>query len=94
MQINVEYRTVAISLWTLHIGMVAFYDGGSVWGGQDPYKPSEPLVFRYHQGIGMGLRFIFPQFSRSLLRLDFGVPLSVKASPISSRFSLSYEQVF
>jgi len=92
--LNLEYRTRPINLWTLHLGLVAFYDGGGVFGGPDPLVPSEDLAFRYHHSVGVGVRGHFPQFDKESLRIDFAVPLTDARGDVSTWFSLSFRQVF
>jgi hypothetical protein len=64
---NVEYRTLPWELSSIHVGGVLFYDVGSV------YEDLGELDL--HHGAGVGLRFLFPQFNRSVFRLDLGAPL-------------------
>lgn len=94
LSLNVEYRTRPLNLWTLHLGLVAFYDGGGVFGGPDPLDPSEELAFRYHHSVGVGVRGHFPQFDKESLRIDFAIPLTDARGDISTWFSLSFRQVF
>lgn len=92
-QVNVEYRSLPINLFTLHLGFVVFYDGGAVWG-PDPRNAGQYLPFRYYQSVGLGLRTHFPQFDKDSLRVDFGVPLSGAAGGVGTWFSFSFRQVF
>jgi len=39
--------------------------------------PALPALF----SAGLGLRFVFPQFDRTALRLDFGFPFSARPLP-------------
>ena len=66
---NVEYRTPPWVFKTLHLGLVVFYDAG------DTYGFTRDTDFTYHQSLGIGLRGLFPQFDRGVLRLDIGIPL-------------------
>lgn len=61
---NFEYRTRPWVLQSIHFGAVAFYDAGAVY----PHA-SDPGV---HHGVGAGVRVLFPQFNRSVFRLDVG----------------------
>ncbi|HKU42032.1 MAG TPA: hypothetical protein VJR89_27930 [Polyangiales bacterium] len=61
---NLEYRTRPWLLQSIHIGLVAFYDAGVVYPAL--YEPG------LHHGVGAGLRVLFPQFNRSVFRLDVG----------------------
>lgn len=93
-RVNVEFRTLPLVLWTLHVGLVAFYDGGGLWGGSDPNRPERSLPFLYRQSMGLGVRVLFPQFSKSMLRFDVGVPLTDQPGPFSNWISLSFNQAF
>jgi hypothetical protein len=64
---NFEYRTRPWLLQSIHFGLVAFYDGGSV------YKGLENL--QAHHAVGAGVRVLFPQFNRYVFRLDVGQPI-------------------
>lgn len=82
--INLEYRTRAIELWTLHAGLVAFWDAGSAYTA----RPS--LVHT----VGIGLRLLFPQFDVEPVRIDFGFVLN--ATPPASwldRASATFGQI-
>jgi len=93
-RINLEYRSLPLNLWTVHVGFVAFYDAGAVFGGDDPARPGQSLPFLYKQSIGVGLRFQFPQFDREAIRIDMGIPLSDGGGSLGSWFSLSFGQAF
>ena len=67
--VNVEFRTRPWVIHTMHIGLVAFYDGG------DAYGYTADTDFSYHQAAGIGVRWLFPQFDKGTLRIDVGVPL-------------------
>lgn len=64
---NFEYRTRPVVLQSIHVGLVAFYDVGSV------YRDIARAQFLH--GVGAGLRVLLPQFNREAFRLDAGVPL-------------------
>jgi hemolysin activation/secretion protein len=77
---NLELRTKPIALFTLYVGLVAFYDAGRVWFA----KQGQPDVDRYlgaccrlagfHQDAGIGLRALFPQFNHVVVRVDVAFP--------------------
>jgi hypothetical protein len=94
MRVNIEYRSLPLNLWTVHVGFVAFYDGGAVFGGDDPAQPGVSLPFLYRQSLGIGIRMQFPQFDRETIRIDMGIPLSPGGGEFGSWFSLSFGQVF
>lgn len=64
---HAELRTLPVSVSTTHIGAGAFVDLGDAYD-----SPSEARV---HASVGAGLRVLFPEFNRQVLRIDFGVPL-------------------
>ncbi len=64
---NLEYRTLPLVFESVHIGAVAFYDAGSVYGAL--------ADARLHHDLGVGLRVLFPQFNHTPFRADFGLPL-------------------
>lgn len=64
---NAEYRTRPWLLQSIHLGFVAFYDAGSVYKGL--------ATLRVHHAVGAGVRVLFPQFNRSVFRLDVGQPI-------------------
>jgi hypothetical protein len=92
-QVNVELRSVALNLWTVHIGGVLFYDGGDA--------PLSLLNPGWHHGAGVGVRILFPQFNRDVLRLDLAFPFEEYPPPGSGftgtwspRFTAEFGQAF
>jgi len=75
---NIEYRTPPLKWKSVHLGLVLFYDVGSVYQRLDEIK-------LYHDA-GVGLRALFPQFYPYLFRLDFGVPLNKTSHEIMFSF--------
>lgn len=61
---NFEYRTRPWALQSIRFGFVAFYDAGAV------YTNSPQTDVRH--GVGAGVRVLFPQFNRTVFRLDVG----------------------
>lgn len=64
---NIEYRTRSFDLVAVQVGAVGFFDAGDAfdrWSDLDP-----------KQSAGGGLRIVFPQIDRAVLRLDLGVPI-------------------
>lgn len=66
---NLEFRSTPLIFKTLHMGLVVFYDAG------DAYGFTQDTDFTYHQSLGIGIRGLFPQFDRGVMRLDIGIPL-------------------
>jgi hypothetical protein len=73
---NIEYRTPPLKWKSVHLGLVLFYDVGSVYQRLDRIK-------LFHDA-GIGLRMLFPQFHSYLFRLDFGVPFNKVPKPSSN----------
>jgi hypothetical protein len=46
------------------------------------------------RGIGGGLRFAFPQIQRSVLRVDFGIPLDPRVAGAERSLVVEFEQAF
>ncbi len=86
---NVEFRTQPLVIWTLHWGVVLFYDGGDAYG----YHAQDD--FSYHQSLGLGVRGLFPQFDIEVFRLDIGVPLGQDFSThLIDWVTVSFRQAF
>ncbi|MEM6787007.1 MAG: hypothetical protein AAF715_05765 [Myxococcota bacterium] len=60
---NLEFRSRTFNLWTVLVGGALFYDVGDAYDG-DRLEPK--------QGAGFGLRVLFPQIGRAVLRFDWG----------------------
>jgi hypothetical protein len=86
---NLEFRTAPWVVYTMHIGLVAFYDAGDAYG----WAPNDDFAF--HHSAGVGVRWLFPQFDRGTLRIDVGFPLG---SDFHSRwvewFTIAFLQAF
>ena len=62
---NFELRTLPVEWQAVHVGGVVFYDVGSVFQRfQD---------MQLHHAVGIGIRFLFPQFNRYPFTLDGGM---------------------
>ena len=97
---NLEYRTRSVDLLTAQVGLVAFYDVGQAWNGWGTAPgtlcrstTSSSQSFCPVQGVGAGLRIVFPQFDRIVFRADLGFPLGVGRdlpgiAPVAFFFSL------
>ena len=64
---NLELRTRSIDLSSILIGAAGFYDVADAFDGFDRIRPKA--------AAGGGLRFVFPQIERAVLRVDVGVPV-------------------
>jgi hypothetical protein len=65
---SVELRTKPIEFWSVELGAAAFYDAGDAFDGFGDFRPK--------QSAGGGLRVLFPQLDRVVMRVDWGVPLT------------------
>jgi hypothetical protein len=83
-RVNLEWRSLGVELWTTQLGAVAFLDMG------DAFDEGQRL--RWHSALGLGLRWLLPQFNRVVARLDWGFPLEDDAWP--GRLNLGFEQAF
>ncbi|MDY7232059.1 BamA/TamA family outer membrane protein [Hyalangium sp. s54d21] len=81
--VNVEYRTAPVVFQTLHMGGVLFYDAGSAFDRRPKMVHS----------VGVGIRFLFPQFNVYPFRLDFGYVLNDTLPPVGQRFTFSGGQI-
>ncbi|MCU0681828.1 MAG: hypothetical protein MUF34_06155 [Polyangiaceae bacterium] len=86
---NVEFRSRPVEIFSTLVGAAAFYDVGGAFRGFDRLN--------IHQSLGAGLRVLFPQINRTVLRGDLGFPLEAGGPPPGvSRFSfyVAFEQAF
>lgn len=72
--VNLEYRSRPVRLASMQFGAAAFYDVGDAFDGFDHLQPKH--------SVGVGLRAVFPQIERAVLRFDVGFPIS--AGPLPS----------
>jgi hypothetical protein len=84
--INTELRTTSVDILSAQVGAAAFYDVG------DAKNHFENL--RLKQSVGVGVRVLFPEFDRIVMRADWGFPLSPGYSTFPGAFFLSFAQAF
>jgi hypothetical protein len=70
---NLEYRSDPVEIAAVQAGFVLFTDIGDAF---DDWK-----AMQLKQSAGFGLRLVFPQLQRSVMRLDLGFPLTQGALP-------------
>lgn len=75
---NFELRTEPVEYRTVYVGAAGFVDVGNATDG-----PAEAAAYA---STGLGLRVLFPQFNRAVVRLDAGFPL--ERIPGVSAFSM------
>ncbi len=83
---NLELRTFSINILSAEVGLAAFYDVG------DTAYEGEPFVLR--QGLGAGVRVLFPQAERTVMRLDWGFPLGNGLDPWPGTYVFTFGQAF
>jgi hypothetical protein len=88
---HIELRTVPIPVDVMgqRFGMLAFYDVGHAAASFGD------LVLR--NDVGVGLRWLAPQFNSTVMRFDWAVPLQdgvATRAGTPGRFSAGFEQVF
>jgi hemolysin activation/secretion protein len=87
---HIEVRTAPIStIFSQRFGAVAFYDVG------DAAPSLADLWLR--NDVGIGVRWLTPQFNAAVIRLDWAVPLEdgvVTHAGTPGRFSAGFSQVF
>ena len=65
---NTELRSTSLDILSAQVGAAAFYDVGDAKNHIDN--------LRLKQSVGLGLRVLFPEFDRIVMRADWGFPLS------------------
>ncbi|MFH1755432.1 MAG: BamA/TamA family outer membrane protein [Candidatus Latescibacterota bacterium] len=84
---NVEYRTRPVELKTIYIGGAFFWDSGDVF---DENLSDMELL----HSLGFGVRLLFPQGDRQVVRLDFAKPLNGPDVGWSAYLSFAAGQAF
>jgi hypothetical protein len=70
---NLEFRSRPVEIASIQYGAAAFYDVGDAFDGFENLRPKHTA--------GIGLRVLFPQVTRSVLRLDVGFPIAAGPLP-------------
>lgn len=65
---NLEFRSRPLEIFAVQLGGVAFADSGDAF--------DDFARLRLKSSTGVGLRVVFPQLQRYVLRIDLGVPLT------------------
>jgi outer membrane translocation and assembly module TamA len=71
---NLEYRSRPVEIASIQFGAAAFYDVGDAFDGFDHMDPKH--------AVGFGLRAVFPQIERAVLRFDVGFPVQASHHPL------------
>ena len=86
--VNAEARTRSIDILSAQCGLAAFYDAG------DAQQRYADLSFR--QSVGVGLRILFPQADRVVLRADWAFPFQPAPgyATFPGAFYIAFDQAF
>ncbi len=84
--VNVEYRSRSVDILSAQVGLAAFYDLGDA--------PRDFSSLYVHQSAGMGLRILFPQADRAVLRVDYGMPLDTDYDNRAGAVYVTFGQAF
>jgi hypothetical protein len=84
---NFELRTRPTTIRTIHTGAALFVDMGDA---ADSFA-----ALGLNASVGAGIRVLFPQFNRAVLRLDFAFPLQTlpagdEASTLTAKFGQAF----
>jgi Omp85 superfamily domain len=104
---NLEARTRPIALYTLYLGLVAFYDAGRAWfAREDAQGHAQPDLDLYlgdccrlagfHHDAGVGVRALLPQFNHVVVRLDvaFAFDHPADVNPGLPVITAAFDQAF
>lgn len=85
---NLELRTRPLEVLTLQLGAAAFFDVGDAFDGFENLRPK--------QSAGFGLRLLFPQLDRVVMRVDWGFPLTqgFMQGPFPGDIVVTFRQAF
>lgn len=86
---SVEFRSRGIGVLSAQVGAVAFYDVADAFDGFDDLTANH--------SVGFGIRTVFPQAERIVMRFDWGFPLNDELpgiSPLPGVLSINFQQAF
>ncbi len=87
---NLEFRTRPIQIFSMLFGSALFYDVGRAYTGRlDDINPVH--------SVGAGFRIVLPQIDRTVIRGDFGFPISASGLPAGVQpmsFYFAFGQAF
>jgi hypothetical protein len=86
---NLEFRSRAVEIWGVHIGGAAFFDSG------DAFNDFTQMSLKH--SIGVGVRVLFPQIQRTVMRFDWGFPLTQGPglpAPFPGDVTITFGQAF
>ena len=83
---SLELRTAPVEILSSQLGAAFFWDVGDAFG-------STPIDLKHSAGVG--LRALFPQLDRYVLRFDVGFPVGRRPADVSPvQFVVTFEQAF
>jgi hypothetical protein len=87
--LNVEFRSRPVEILSCQLGGAVFFDAGDAFDDGTRFRPKS--------GAGVGLRILFPQLNRTVLRADLAFPLTrpqapTQIDPVAA--VVSFEQAF
>ena len=92
---NVELRSRPIEILSCQLGGVAFFDVAGVGYGVDHLFAAPNGTAGLYKSAGLGLRLLFPQVDRVVLRGDLGFPIGPRPSDVGPvSFFFAFEQAF
>jgi hypothetical protein len=83
---TLEYRSRPVEILAQQLGAAVFYDVG------DAFDRLEEM--RLKHGVGFGVRMLFPQLTRFVMRADWGFPLSAGYAPFPGALLITSGQAF
>ena len=102
---NIEFRTNPVYLLSSYVGAVIFTDSLAIEDIDEDDSDSIATISTlpkikdlndFNTSAGIGLRILLPQFNRSVLRVDFAMPIR-ESNPLiygEKQFSFGFFQVF
>jgi hypothetical protein len=92
---NVEFRSRPVEILSCQLGGVAFFDLAGVGYGVDQLFAAPTTAAGLYKSAGLGLRLLFPQVDRVVLRGDLGFPIGPRPSDVGPvSFFFAFEQAF
>jgi hypothetical protein len=76
---NLEYRSRPVSLASVQVAGILFYDVGDAFDDFEQLHPKH--------SVGVGLRVVLPQIERPVFRLDVGFPVGPQAPSVGYAFA-------
>ncbi len=85
---NLELRTRPVEIWSCQVAGAAFFDAGDAFDGFDD--------LRLKQSAGFGVRALFPQLNRIVMRADWGAADARLQEPdaLPGDILVTFEQAF